>query len=49
MNTDCFQCFINKFSYCFQDSINIMLIDNAGINKAERLIIPENIRLLFSE
>ena len=24
-----------------------MLIDNAGIHKAKRLIIPENIRLLF--
>ena len=47
MNTDCFQCFLDKFSDCFQDSINIMLIDNAGIHKAKRLIIPENIRLLF--
>ena len=27
--------------------MNIMLIDNAGIHKAERLIIPENIRLIF--
>ena len=47
MNMDCFQCFIDKFSEYFQDSINIMLIDNAGIHKAKRLIIPENIRLLF--
>ncbi|MGE0085320.1 MAG: IS630 family transposase [Desulfococcaceae bacterium] len=47
MNTDCFQCFIDKFSEYFKDSMNIMLIDNAGIHKAERLIIPENIRLLF--
>jgi hypothetical protein len=47
MNTDCFQCFIDKFSKYFQDSINIMLTDSAGIHKAERLIIPENIRLIF--
>jgi len=47
MNTDCLQYFLNKFSEYFQDSINIMLTDNAGIHKAERLIIPENIRLLF--
>ena len=47
MNADCFQYFLNKFSECFKDSVSIMLIDNAGIHKAERLIIPENIRLLF--
>ena len=47
MNTDCFQCFIDEFSKHFQDSMNIMLIDNAGIHKAKRLVIPENIRLIF--
>ncbi len=47
MNTDCLQCFIDKFSEYFQDIINIILIDSAGIHKAKRLIIPENIRLLF--
>jgi len=47
MNTDCFQYFIDKFSEFFQDSMNVMLIDNAGIHKAKRLIIPENIRLIF--
>jgi len=47
MNTDCFQGFLDGFSEVFSDSMNIMLIDNAGIHKAERLIIPENIRLIF--
>ena len=47
MNTDCFQCFTDKFSEFFQNNINIMLTDNAGIHKAKRLIIPENIRLIF--
>ena len=47
MNTDCFQCFLDEFSHTFSDSMNIMLIDNAGIHKAKRLIIPENIRLVF--
>lgn len=47
MNTDCFQSFLYKFSEFFQDSMNILLIDNAGIHKAKRLIIPENIRLIF--
>ncbi len=47
MNTDCFQCFLDEFSMTFSDSMNIMLIDNAGIHKAKRLIIPENICLIF--
>ncbi len=47
MNTDCFQFFISKLSEVFPDSMNIMLTDNAAIHKAKRLIIPENIRLIF--
>lgn len=47
MNTDCFQGFLDGFSEVFSDSMNIILIDNAGIHKAERLIIPENIHLIF--
>ena len=47
MNTDCFQFFLDRFSEVFLDSTNIMLIDNAGIHKADRLDIPENIRLIF--
>ena len=47
MNTDCFQCFPDGFSETFSDSMNIFIIDNAWIHKAERLIIPENIRLIF--
>ncbi len=47
MNTDCFQCFLKKFSEYFKDSMNMMLIGSAGIHKAKRLIIPENICMLF--
>lgn len=47
MNTDCFQMFLNNFSELFQDTINIVLLDNAGIHKAKRLEIPGNIRLVF--
>jgi len=46
-DTDCFQCFLGEFSEVFSNSMNIMLIDNAGIHKAKRLIVPENIRLIF--
>jgi len=47
MNTDCFRCFPDGFSETFSDSMNIFIIDNAWIHKAKRLIIPENIRLIF--
>ncbi len=47
MNTDSFQNFIEIFSEEFPDSMNILLIDNAGIHKAKRLVIPQNIRLIF--
>jgi len=47
MNTDCFQSFIGMFSEEFSDSMNVLLIDNAGIHKAKRLVIPQNIRLIF--
>ena len=47
MNTDCFQNFTEIFSEEFSDSMNVLLTDNAGIHKAERLVIPQNIRLIF--
>jgi transposase len=47
MNTDCFQNFMEIFSEEFSDSMNVLLIDNAGIHKAKRLVIPGNIRLIF--
>ena len=42
-----FPMFSRRIFRTFSDSMNIMLIDNAGIHKAKRLIIPENIRLVF--
>lgn len=47
MDTDCFQCFLRKFSEEFSDSMNVLLIDNAGIHKAERLTFPENVWPVF--
>jgi len=46
-NTDTFQLFLNEFSACSPDEFKIMLLDNGSFHKAERLIIPENIALLF--
>jgi len=47
MHTECFQCFIEKLSEEFPNSMNVLIADNAGIHKADRLTIPENIRLVF--
>jgi transposase len=47
MNTDCFQIFLDNLSESFRDTMNIVLVDNAGIHKAKRLEIPENISLVF--
>jgi len=47
MNTDCFQYFIEKISEVFPDTMNVLLIDNAGIHKAKRSVIPENVSLIF--
>lgn len=46
-NTDAFQIFINEFSEVNPEEFKIMLLDNGAFHKAERLIIPKNIHLLF--
>jgi transposase len=45
-NGDCFQIFIDELSKTYNDSLNIILIDNAAYHKAKKLIIPDNIVLL---
>ncbi len=47
MDTDCFQYFTEKISELFPDTVNVLLIDNAGIHKAKRSVIPENVSLIF--
>jgi transposase len=46
-NTECFQVFLDQFSMQNADRISIMVLDNGAFHKAERLNIPENIRLFF--
>jgi transposase len=46
-NTDTFQTFLNEFSKMAPDEFKILLLDNGAFHKAQRLIIPENIALLF--
>ncbi len=47
VDTDCYQQFLNEFSPAYPDSLNILQVDNGRFHKAKRLLIPENIILLF--
>lgn len=46
-NTDTFQIFLNQFSRKNPDEFKILLLDNGAFHKAARLLIPDNIHLLF--
>jgi len=46
-NTDTFQSFLNEFSQHLPEEFKIVLLDNGAFHKAQRLIIPNNIYLLF--
>jgi transposase len=46
-NSDCLGFFLEKFSQEYQDEIHIIQLDNASCHTANKLIIPENVVLLF--
>ena len=46
-NTDTFQVFLNEFSKKSPTEFKILLLDNGAFHKAQRLVIPDNIALLF--
>jgi transposase len=46
-NTDTFQIFLDEFSKNSPDEFIVLLLDNGAFNKAQKLIIPKNIALLF--
>jgi transposase len=46
-NSQTFQIFIDKFSKQNSKELKIMLLDNASFHKAKKLIIPDNIVLVF--
>ena len=46
-NTDTFQIFLNEFSEKSPDEFKILLLDNGAFHKAQRLVVPQNICLLF--
>ena len=47
LNAEMFQLFINTFAQAFPESLNLLLLDNSGAHTAQRLILPENVRLVF--
>ena len=47
LTSDCFQCFLEKFSEAFSESLNLLVLDNGRFHQAKSLKIPENIVLLF--
>ena len=47
LTSDCFQCFLEKFSEVFQESLNLLVVDQGRFHQAKSLRIPENVVLLF--
>lgn len=46
-NTETFQVFLNEFSKENPTELKVMVLDNGAFHKAKRLIIPQNIVLIF--
>ena len=47
VDSDCYQRFLNEFSQAYPNSLNILQVDNGRFHKSKKLIVPENIILLF--
>ncbi|TKK63930.1 IS630 family transposase [Ilyomonas limi] len=46
-NSDTFEVFLNHLSALNKETFNIVVLDNGAFHKAKRLVIPDNIGLLF--
>lgn len=46
-NSDAFQIFLNEFSLRNTSELKVMVLDNGAFHKAQKLIIPDNIILIF--
>lgn len=46
-NTDCMNVFLNHLSLSYPDDIIILVCDGAAWHKANALVIPENIKIIF--
>jgi hypothetical protein len=47
VDNDCFQIFLDEFAKVYPDSLNIMQVDNGRFHTSKKLVVPENIILLF--
>jgi transposase len=47
VDTDCFQIFLEELSKVYPDSLNIIQVDNGRFHTSKKLVVPENIILLF--
>ena len=46
-NSDCLGAFLEQFSQEYSDEIHIIQLDNAPCHTTHKLIVPENVILLF--
>ena len=47
LNSLCFQVFLDEFAAAFRESLNVVVLDNGAFHKAQYLIVPENVILVF--
>ena len=47
LNTESFQLFVDTFAQAFPNSLNLLLLDHSGIHRAQQLMLPSNVRLVF--
>ena len=47
LNTANFQIFLNEFAHYYQETLNIVLMDNGSCHKAKSLVLPDNVVCLF--
>lgn len=46
-NSNCFGAFLEKFTQKYEGEIHIIQLDNAPVHTAKKLIVPDNVILLF--
>jgi transposase len=46
-NAESFQLFVDAFAEAFPESLNLLRLDNSGAHTAQRLRLPDKVRLVF--
>ncbi len=47
LDTDCFEVFLKELAHSYMKDLVLLILDNGAFHKAQRLVVPQNIRLLF--